>query len=200
MPVLSKDESRPHLEPVAEIAVPTLFESQEYLNQVLDTHPELHDMLDSSTKASMLSNIFARRVRPRFADIGLNWQQTGRMQHGNVVGAVGLRFKKLTTDLHSMNVPTERQAKIYHQENIPGIVDLTQVTFGYIPDLIARTIAGIFFICPNGWRSNHWTWSLLGGGGEMNLFGGGVEPIDPNVYDQSLDVIVSINQSDAEHA
>ena len=63
-------------------------------------------MLDTSTKASMLSNIFARVARPRFSELGIEWRQTGRMQHATIGGVIDLRFKKLTLDLHSMNVAT----------------------------------------------------------------------------------------------
>src|SRR5436309_1833273 len=99
MPVLSLEDCRPHLEPIAAVAVPSLFESHMYVMDVLDSRPELHDILDSSTKASMLSNVFARIVRPRFAEIGVDWIQAGRMQSGNIGGAINLRFKKLTLDL-----------------------------------------------------------------------------------------------------
>jgi len=197
MPVLPLDDAQPLLMPIRDAAVNTLIESQAELQDFLGLRPEMHDMLDSSTQASMLSNIFARRVRPRFAEAGVNWQQSGRMQHGVVGGAIRLRFKKLTTDLHSMNVPTETQVRMYHQWTLPGVPELTHVTLGYVLNLITRSIGAAFFICPKSFNTNHWTLPIYGqGDGPFGLFGSD----DPETPDAGLDVNVSIVAANAESA
>jgi hypothetical protein len=194
---MSYDEAWPLLEPLVNPAVESLHDSHQLLREVLDGHPILHGALDSSTKASMLSNLFAQRVRPVFAALGVNWLQAGRMQHGVVGGLINLRFKKLTTDLHSMNYPTVTQTRLYHQWPLTGVPELTQVTLGYIDDVLTGAFAGIFFVCPSSFRTNHWAQSLFGAdGGQLGIFSG---PTDPNVFDPDLDVDVSINQPDVEH-
>jgi len=199
MATFSLEDAQPFLMPLRDEAVQTLLESQAELRELLDLRPEMHDVLDSSTQASMLSNIFAHRVRPRFANVGVNWQQSGRMQHGAVGGSISLRFKKLTTDLHSMNVPTESQARLYHQWQLPGVPEMTQVTLGYVLDPITRAIGAAFFICPSGFSTNHWSWAIYGGGdGPVGLYSN--DPIEPDAQDDGLDVGISIVAADAEIA
>jgi hypothetical protein len=175
MPVMTLEQSQPYLQPLIDAAVSTLYESHGYLQQILNTFPDVHGKFDE-------------------------WQKSGRMQYGVVGGVINLRFKKLTTELHSMNVVTGQQTQMYYQYTLPNFPELTQVTFGYIDDPIARQIAGIFFVCPKGFRANHWSWALLGGDGGSGLFGSGSTPPAPAVYDPDLDVTISANQAATESA
>jgi hypothetical protein len=199
MAVISLEDARPHLEPLAEPLVGTLLESQDRLDRLLDSDPELHAMFDSSTQASMLSNIFARLITPRLAELGVRWHNDGRMQHGLVGKDISLRFKKLNRELHSMNVRTVNQTRLYHQLPLPGIQRATRVTFGYVLDALGRRIASIFYVCPKGFSANHWSWPLLpDDGGQGKMFDGGPDTDGPVIGDPGLDVGISVNRRKAE--
>jgi hypothetical protein len=202
--VLMLEEAQPYLEPLVPTLTSSLWEAWDRLQKLLDHDPEWRAILDdTSTLAAMLSNSFRYFAAPRLAsECGLKWENVGRMQHGSIDNLLDLRFKKFTTDLHSMNIPTQRQIRIYNQQALPGAQRITQVTYGYTLERLARSITGIYFVCPKGWKENHWVWPLYGDddGTQLKIWDG--TPFDPsggNFEEPGLDVEIKVTRRKAKN-
>jgi len=170
---LSLVEAKPFLEPFIPDILDAFWEAERRVDDLLANDPLSAFTYDSSTKASMLSNAFAQSVRPRMAARNVSWQVHRKFQSGVIQSAIRLRFKKLTPDLHSMNIRTGAQDQIYRQQPLPDANPLTQVTCGYTISEIDLRTNGIYFVCPNGYRSNLWTWAIYQEGvGGLSLFDG----------------------------
>ncbi len=163
-----------------------------WIQTILDEDPLRRAKFDdTSTLASMLSNSFRYSARERMpTECGIKWESTGRMQYGEVGSNIRVRFKKLTHDKNSMNVPTSAQSPLYNdpQMVLDGSRRITSVTFGYTIDRLARDINGVYFVCPNGYEKNHWVWTLFeNDGGQMKIWDG---PFDPDGGNE-LNVVIT---------
>lgn len=184
------------LTPYMRDLVDTFDEADGWVQSLLDADPRSHFVFDSSTNASMLSNAFGHFVAPRMLAQNVPWRSEGKMQRCVVQQKIALRFKKLDTDLHSMNIPTKAQCDIYEQRTLPNAQRLTHVTFGYTLDALGSN-TGLYVVCPNGWQNNMWVWPIRDADkGQKKLFD--VGPYDPDAIDQGIDIKVRRRRKEAQ--
>lgn len=201
--VLSRDESRPYLEPLRESLISAFWDAHEFVETVLDSQAsKCREYFDSSVVAGMVSGAFAHLVSPSLRDHNVDWRLRGRQQFGFVKEAIKLRFKKLTADLHSMNVQTKAQSDEYHQKqsSLPGARPYTRITFGYtVQPETGRGITGLYFVCPLNWTRNHWVRPLFeDDGGQHELFGGPFDSPDTEVVYPDPEIIIPVSKTKAQ--
>ena len=142
----------------------------------MDEDPERRVTFDAGLEATMVNMRFVHLAKGYFEDVnGAKVKMHGRHMSVLLDGQLRLRFKKFDDKLRSGNVRTNRQRLIYHQLEIEGITEPTDVTFGYVTNPAGSDIAGVYVTCPIGWRTNEWMIVVQDPGLEegYQLFGGG---------------------------
>ncbi len=76
--------------------------------------------------------------------------------------ALFIRFKKLTEDLHTSNIPTKQAIAMLHQLEIQGFPSQPCIlTVGYTMDKTFTNIKSINIVCERGKKSHHWKYDIL---------------------------------------
>lgn len=90
----------------------------------------------------------------------LHVQVANRMFTLVVGDTVGIRFKKLDSELQTANHLTDQVLSFKRQEDIPLIAARYHLEIGYKLDPTEQFVAGVFLLCPNGEFNNYWVWEL----------------------------------------
>ncbi len=159
---LSQEDSKAYLEPLKEDCLESFWEAWGWVRTWMQTDLLSGVILNTSSVAGIVSDAFGYFAFPRLAARSDTRSRTiGRSRLAVVKEAIILRFKKLTPDLHSMNIPTDQQQNLSHnQAELVSGRKLTTVTLGYTPNSLGTDVTGIYFTCPNGATKNRWVWPI----------------------------------------
>jgi hypothetical protein len=175
----TREEAWPIIEPYAQQFYDWLNDAWTWVQKILDDDPERRAIMDSSTVSSMVYDRFRFLMKNGLlGDKHIMLIAEGRMTRASINGEIVLRFKKFDKRLTSHNAITGNQDLIYNQQyRLEDIGERpTNVTFGYITDITATKLAGVYFTCPKSWRQNKWT-IKVGGSDES-----GAMLFDPNGF------------------
>lgn len=191
---LSRDQAESILAPLVPDLMDSLSDAEDWVEREYQDDPLTGVIVDSSTKASRMSNAFTHFVRPRLLARGIFWEGQGKAQYANIGPTLRLRFKKLNHDLCSMNARTPSQRRLYFQQPLPEAQLVTAATFGYTVSEHDLRINGVYIVCPRNWRFNHWAWPLLlEDDGQMSIFGA---PVEPNADADAQQFTITVRQSE----
>ena len=156
-------------------------EAWDWVEAIFDQDPERRATFDASIHAAMVFHRFVVLSYRRFTGHEtVKVKRAGRMMTINLGGGLLLRFKKFNKDLHSCNVKTNTQARIYWNLTFEGMEPATCVTFGYKLDPANRKVVGVYVTCPVGWDRNEWVLPINEASSEtIPMFGGDPQPTAP---------------------
>jgi hypothetical protein len=149
-PPLSKEEGLALLEPYFD-------DFWSVVESVWSAWEEIADegrmMISPTARANVLFSYIVHYARSLFADVDDAQIYEGRLFLVGIGDAV-LRWKKLRSkkDLRSRNYPTLFQQEYNKQARLPGIPRSTRLTVGYVLNVTATAIEGLYLTCPLGNR------------------------------------------------
>jgi hypothetical protein len=200
--IFTLEDAKPRLGPIVPTLLDSFWEAWEWTQGWIDANDKARMILNTSTVAGIVSDAFGNICRPKLVeDFSAIWKSSGRFHHAVIGQELALRFKKLTPDLHSMNVRTEAQRKVYEQdEALPNAQPITHITLGYTLNAIASKVRGLYFTCPADFDRNHWYWPIYDAGdNQLPLFDGTpLPPIGP--VEDVLNVDIKLKRRKAEQA
>ncbi len=179
--IVSREQARVALQPYANLLEEKMAEAFQTVQDMLSSDPEYRLLVDSSIQAAMVYRKFVTLLESSLiGDPKVTIKRVGRMVMFYFGSKIRLRFKKFDPNLRSANVRTKHQEGIYHQLVIPGLDnDLTDLTFGYLPDRVGKSIIGIYVTCPRDWKLNHWRIEFRDPMMGQNLFTTSTPPANP---------------------
>jgi hypothetical protein len=192
---MSLDDAKPLLEPLVDTLQESFWKAWEWTEEFLSKDDLARVIIDGSNLAGIVSNAFGYFARvPLVNDFKARWFAAGRFHRALLPSNIALRFKKLTPDLHSSNIHTEEQRKVYEQEaTLPGAKRIISITFGYTLNSLRTDVTGLYFACPKDFYHNHWVWSVFQSGQQFGLFGSDPLPPDTDIEDV-LDVDIKMKK------
>jgi hypothetical protein len=97
-----------------------------------------------------------------------------------VSGKIYIRFKKMDGEMKSSNIRTERVESFYTQTlTLPGYVELTCLTAGYILDVTETFIRNIYLTLQLN-ETVIWSIDLFGDSEQTTMFGNSTDPTAPS--------------------
>jgi hypothetical protein len=201
--VLTLEEAKLVLAPLVPTLLDSFWESWNWTSEWIAKDEKAKLILHSSTMAGIVSDAFGHFARPKLiTEFSASWSSRGRFHRAIIGQSVSLRFKKLLPDLNSMNIQTEEQRSVYeqHEARLPNARRITAITLGYTLRKMSSKPSGVYFVCPQSFERNSWTWPIYQeSDGQLQLFTPPSLPPDQPVEDV-LDVNINLKSRKKERA
>ena len=158
-PLISKEEAQSLLQPY----MPTFWKIMQAVWKAWEVIPEEQRMMMTPTaRANCLYSFIIHHARTHFSTDSNVKIMDKRLFLVGIKGLVLLRFKKLKSidDKRSSNYPTLFQVNYTAQQMLPDMPpEAARLTVGYVLDVTATSIQGLFVTYPCG-RMLHWDFEV----------------------------------------
>lgn len=162
-PPISEDDARAILGPYLDVMATCFKDGWGNWNQLIADPTGLGRPLTSRTRASFVNDHVLFLIRERLVPMsGIREFEHRGLRTIIIAERVMLRFKKLTRELSTSNIPTQQQQRFGYQLSLDGmehLAPLIKLTAGYVLNRIMTDIGDLHVTCNLG-KSLVWSFPV----------------------------------------